>query len=285
MGRRVGPKNKKKRTSSMFDDFEGWDYLPSNFSWLGSLFRKTGIVLLIALVGFLMYDFYRFGMTSETFAVQLTVRGNNHVPTEEVKTALRPTLPEEAGHDSLLGVSAQRVQDLLSKKIPRFKDVYVLRRFPNELVVEVSERVPVAIVARYDEQEDRRIFLPAGPDGVLFQARTGEWERLKNTLPVVMGIEELEVGSSGFERRWERAMRVKNAFEAEFVPEMLNWIRIRPGGYATIQIERSRPIKVKLGLSDYDQKFARLDRMMMTEEFQKIEEYVNLRDLGEVLVN
>lgn len=286
MARGVGPTNKKKRSSSGFmEQFKAWDYVPTNFGWLGAVLRRSGIILLVGLIGFLGYDFYRFGMTSETFSIKLTVKGNQQVPVAEIRNALKPVLPGEDDQGSLLGISALEAKKLLSEKIPRFKNVYVLRRFPNELVIRVDERTPVAIVSRYDEGQERKIFLPADKEGVLFEARSGEWERLKNTMPVIMGIEELSVGSDGYKRRWNRALRVKNAFEQEFVPDMLNWIRIRPGGYATVQIEQTRTLKIKLGLNNYRRKFARLDRMMMTEEFQEIEEYVNLRDLNEVLVN
>jgi len=79
-------------------------------------------------------------------------------------------------------------------------------------------------------------------------------------------------------------MRVKKAFEKEFVPDMLNRIRIRPGGYAEVELDHSDSLVVKLGLSNYHEKFVRLDEMMMTEEFQSIDEYINLRDLDQILV-
>lgn len=284
MGRRVGPKNKKKRTSGLMDQLKKIDYLPINFGWLGSLVRHTGILLLVFLVGFLFYDFYRFGMTSETFSIKLLVKGNQHVPADEIRTTLGPILNENEGHESLLNISAGEVRKRLKQEIPRFKSVYVLRQFPNQLMVEVTERTPVAVVARYDEAEDRRVFLPADEEGVLFEVRSGEWEELKNTLPVVLGLEELSVNSESYQRRWDRAMRVKNAFRKEFVPDMLTWIRIRPGGYAEIKAKLTDSLVIKLGLDNYHEKFIRLDEMMMTEEFKSIEQYINLRDLDEILV-
>jgi len=283
MARRVGPRNKRTRDSGWMDGIDLKQYLPGGFSWVTGFFRRLGYVFLLVLIGFFLYDFYRFGRTSPTFTVEMEIKGNQLIDDSEVKEKLNSLFGGEH-KTSLLTISAHQLRKELGDELPRFNNIYVMREFPNRLIISVEERTPVAIVARYDSNDDRRVFLPAGKDGVLFPAREEEWDRLRQTLPVVLGLEELDRNSDGYRRRWERAMRVKQAFEREFVPDMLNWIQIRPGGFAEVQIDKPRELLIKLGLDRYHQKFQQLDEMMMTEQFSTIEDYVNFRDENEVLV-
>lgn len=285
MGRRVGPTNRKKRSEGWFDGFSLRSHLPTEFGWLRWLVKRVGLFCLFLLVGLLAYDFFSYGMTASSLSIDVEVRGNRMVPASEVRTAMESQLPEQGETGSLLAVSVDRVKDQIQQEIPRFRSVYVERKLPGRLIVDVEERTPVAIVARYDEANDNRMFLPADREGVLFEARSKEWDRLKNTLPVALGLEEMPVGSDGFQRRWDRVLRVKDAFEQVFVLDMLNWIRVRPGGYASVEITRPSQLEIKLGLSNYKRKFQQLDRMMGTDEFQTIDEYINLHDLNEVFVN
>lgn len=285
MGRRVGPKNKKHRESGLLDGLKGWAFFSSGFGWIARILRKSGVIVLFVLMGLLVYDFYRFGVTSERFAVELNVRGNNQVPKRVIRNTLKDVLVDEKGHRSLLTVSAQDVKRKLDRSIPRFRDIYVLRKFPNRLIVEVRERTPVALVARHKGEGQQRIFLPAGEEGVMFKARPGEREQLKNSLPVVLGLEDSSRDSEDYGRRWKRVMRVLDAYKKEFVIDMLNWIRVRPGGDVNVEIEKTKPLVVRLGLKRYRQKFKHLKEMMMTEQFRSVEDYVNLRDLDQILVN
>ena len=283
MARRVGPKNKRTRDSGWLRRFDLKGYVPGSFSWVTGFFRRLGYLFLLVLIGFFLYDFYRFGRTSPSFTVEMEINGNQLIDDSEVKEKLNSIFGDQH-KTSLLTISAYQLRKKLSEELPRFKNIHVIREFPNRLIINVEERAPVAIVARYDSNGDRRIFLPAGKQGVLFSARQEEWDRLRQTLPVVLGLEELDPSSSGYQRRWERAMRVKETFEREFVPDMLNWIQIRPGGFAEVQIDKPRKLVIKLGLDRYHQKFQQLNEMMMTEQFSTIEDYVNLRDENEVFV-
>jgi len=285
MGRRVGPKNKKRRNSSIFDGIKSWNLDLSNVGWIGTVISRSGLVILTVLVGLLVYDFYRFGMSSPRFDIELRIQGNDRVAENAIREKLNPYLNRGNGHRSLLSVSASEVKTTLEQQIPRFKSVEVLRRFPNQLVVNVRERVPVAIVARYIEQGNRRIFLPADRKGVTFQPRPGERSHLKDSLPVVLGLEEQSLQSEEYQRQWNRVMRVMKAYQKEFVIEMLNWIRVRPGGYVNIEIEKTRPLVIKLGKDQFRRKLEHLKKMMMTEKFRSVEEYVNMRELDEIFVN
>lgn len=283
MARGVGPKNTRTRETGWFSQFNWNQYLPTGFSWIGVLFRRMGIILLLGLIGFVFYDFYRFGRTSPRFSVKIEIKGNQLIDDQQVRTTMDAYFGKEQ-QTSLLTISAQGIRDHLSRKIPRFKNIHIVQKFPNRLVVNVEERVPVAIVARLDKKNDRRIFLPADRKGVLFEAQREEWDQLRQTLPVVLGLEDLPRDSKNFERHWKQAMKVKNEFEKVFVSDMLNWIQIRPGGFAEVQIDKPRELVIKLGLDRYHQKFEQLNEMMMTEQFRSIEKYVNFRDENEVLV-
>ncbi len=282
MGRRVDPKNSRQRAP------EGWS-LPFSVgdwgTWLPSLatFRTVGLLGIGIVVALFAYDFYRFGTTADRFRVTLETRGLERVSEDRLRRVLTPVLGED-GSPSLLEVSVEGVRGRLKSALPRLRRVRVRKVLPNRLVVEVQEREPYVLVARYRSEREQRVYLPADREGVLFEPTAEEARRLPDRLPVVRGLEEGTPSADGYARKWRRVRTVISAFRERFSRGFVDWVHVLPGGYVRLEITRPRSLEVRLGLRDYGRKADRLEAMMGTSEFMEIKEYVDLSDPEDIRV-
>ncbi len=261
------------------------------FSWLPGLFslpwKRLGLWLLLGLLGagiiLLGWDFYRYTLENDRYRAELTLEGNEVI----TETRIRETVLSEFQGDtlpSIFAISPSRLRTVLMEDYRRFQEVRVERRLPDELRIVVRERQPIALVARYSQTDERRYYLPADQTGTLFEPEEHERGSLASRLPVVEGLELHSPGSEEFAEKWDRTLAVLRAIQTAFPLDMVDTVSIREGGFAEMVLKRPREIEVRLGLDNYPSKIQRLRSFMGTEEFQDIEEWINLSDPENVRV-
>lgn len=277
MSPQIDPKNTSKRSgegSGLLPDLSG--LLPGRF-----YLKELGVLSVLLLVGLVLYDFSNFVTNSSRYQAEVKVRGLEKLDRQQVLNRLSTI---GSGEELVLpSVSVESVRRDIERSLPRLTDVRVRKEYPDELVVSVTERQPAALVARSTDQGER-IYLPADRDGNIFRPTDREVEQLPEKLPTVRGFEEVEPGSREFRRKWRQVDRVLVALDETFSEERLNWINVRPGGYVEMQINHPKTLKVRLGVDSYSEKLTKLREMIQTEQFMRIERYVNLSDLDNVRV-
>jgi cell division septal protein FtsQ len=269
----MGPANTRRRKESAGSWSELVPEIKPGVKW-----AVRGLQLLLLLIPvFIVYSFYSYGINSERFEIKLDIRGLEAVKKEIVVEALEPLiLEEDGGKVSFFTISSREIRDQLQEKITRFKTVKVRRKFPDNLIVEVEERTPEAIVWF------RRQGWLIDSEGVMFLPAKNEKNKLKDILPRVIGLDEAR-NQGEFQRIWKRALAVKEAVSAVFSPDILDQIKVMPAGYSvSIKINRPRSLEVLLGSGQYELKIKKLYELMNTNEFRQTGDYIDLSDPGKI---
>jgi len=274
----VDPKKSRKRSNDGGGFFSTIPGISSGKFYL----KQLGYLALVIVVLTVIYDFSLFIHNNPLYKAQITVSGLEKLEKNAVTNVLSTGYPQD-GSVSLTEISVGEVKEALETSLPRLKNIRVMKDYPNQLIVTVEERQPVALLARVGEN-DERIYLPVGIGGTIFRPTAGEIRSLPNVLPVVKGLETVDPKTETYKRKWRRARNVLNAIEQELSKNRVDWLQLRTGGYAVIQVNRPKTLKVRLGVGQYTQKLTKLREMMQTEQFMTIERYVNLSDLNNVRV-
>lgn len=125
----TGQQRLKRRSGRIFGDVLKASLL------LAGILVVTGVLLLA----------YCFSMSTAYFGIRETqVRGCKELTEKDILTlaALKPS-------QNLLAVNAGMIRDRVLKN-PWVRDAYIGREFPERLVIEVRERVPVALLKKED---------------------------------------------------------------------------------------------------------------------------------------
>ncbi|MFB6345206.1 MAG: cell division protein FtsQ/DivIB [bacterium] len=276
----VGPKNTSKRDSEEWRIsrwFKG--VLPERF------YLKESLIILVALmVGYFAYDFSQYLLNGEKFQVRVKIDGLEALSRESVLDSIQDRVGTADRPKSLLQVSVQDVRSKLLTEIPRLKTVRVRKDYPDVLRITVTERRPVALLARKNRGNDETVYLPVDREGVVFRPTQEEVEKLPGTVPVVKGFPQLDQGSTSFKRRWKKALNVIDSVRKRFSGHLLDWVQVRPGGYVKIRINHPKKLNVRLGEAQYGKKLDKLKQMMQTNQFLDIKKYVNLSEINNVRV-
>lgn len=119
--------------------------LPRSFGAIVVLTAK--ILCVLAFVGataFFAYALHRFAYESDFFEIKtLVVKGVSSDIAQQLRTLTQ--LEENAGIN-LLNVSSRRVRTTLLRH-PKIRRVRISKHYPNALIIEAEERIPVAIVS------------------------------------------------------------------------------------------------------------------------------------------
>lgn len=274
----VDPKKNKPRKDGnlgFISKLKG--FLPRKFY----LFELT-IILVIALFSLVIYDFSTYIHKNQQYKYSLKINGLEKVSRDRVKNVLQLN-SSKRDRRSLLAISVVSLKNKIKENIPRFKKVTVKKNFPDELVINIEEREPVALVERVLE-EDKKIYLPVDYSGKLFKPTPEEVDKLPNKVPVLKGLSKAETGSFSFRRKWKKVKKVLRSIEKTYTVSDVDWVKIRTGGYVELQINQPKQLKVRLGLGSYSRKLKKLSEMIQTKEFLNIERYVNLSDLDNIKV-
>lgn len=289
---RVDPKKSSQRDSSFFSDIE-WKQF---FSTGRGVLKVLVLVVICALLLVSFYDFYKFVRTSPRLAVNLQLRGNKKINKSTVRKALtfdpgdknsqqRPpwAVNSTTGETiSVLAISPSEIRNRLVEKIKRFKEISVRKELPRNLIIQVEERKPVGLVRLELPQWDQRRFKPADREGVVFDLRPKEKEKFKSSLPYVLGLEEMVPGSKTFRRHWDKFLRVRKFSREIFNRRIVKWYEVKPGGVLKVKLSRPRPLVIHLGKNNFRKKTKRLYEIMTTDEFQQIENYIDLSEPNDI---
>lgn len=211
--------------------------------------RLIGGVLVVALVGLTGYQVY--GVAARTTFLRL-----ERIEVNELKRLTREEVLGLAGvktGDDMLGLRLRRIGEQLAKN-PWVEKVRVRRYFPRILVIEVTEREPVAVVNMgylYYLDKNGEIFKPLNEGDLL-------------DYPVLTGITEEELGKDpvGSRQMLERArdliaqLKTGKVFRLEDVSE-IHYDK----GYGFTLFTAQGGVPVKLGNGDFDEKLTRLARI------------------------
>jgi len=223
----------------------------------------------VVVIASLLIFAYNFVIVSPYFQMKETlVKGTERLPSDAV-IELTGLKPSQNILMTNLGAVARKV-----KTNPWVKEVSVRRDFPDRLVIEVTERKPVALIER--------------GDGLYFIERDGTaFERIasgeKTDLPVL----------TGFYRKGEenREMILKSLELLDFmasyteVPEIRNISEIHGDDLSGLSLF-AEGLCLKLGFGDYDAKLRRMKPVLADLARRKLSGYfiIDLNNPGKVTV-
>lgn len=168
--------------------------------------RVSFAVVVLAAVAMGAVALYR----SETFAVErVEVVGNVRISADEVRR-----IAAVPGRATLLRFPGREVEERLEADA-RVESAVVSRRFPNAMVVRVTERVPAALV-----DDGKKTFWLIDADGFVIGERSAAET---TTLPVIRDVERLEV-VAGEKTRTEALLNAL-AVLAGLSPELRSQVR------------------------------------------------------------
>jgi cell division septal protein FtsQ len=179
--------------------------------------------------------------------------------------------------DSLLKLELQHVAEQLEKN-PWIEKLKVRRRFPGTLSIEITERVPVAVV-----NMGYLYYLDA--KGEIFKPLT-EGDRLD--FPVLTGIteEDLLKDADGTKKMLTTALGIMDLLQKGSVFRLSDVSEIHlDKGYGFTLFTAQGGIPVKLGNSDFEGKLARFSRIYqeLTTQIASLE-YVDLNYADKIVV-
>lgn len=179
--------------------------------------------------------------------------------------------------DSLLKLELQHVAEQLEKN-PWIEKLKVRRRFPGTLSIEITERVPVAVV-----NMGYLYYLDA--KGEIFKPLT-EGDRLD--FPVLTGIteEDLLKDADGTKKMLTTALGIMDLLKKGRVFRLSDVSEIHlDKGYGFTLFTAQGGIPVKLGNSDFEGKLARFSRIYqeLTTQLTSLE-YVDLNYADKIVV-
>ncbi len=128
------------------------------------ILKKMRLIILLILVVFVCYNLYKFLTQSTLFSLtKIDILNNHLLDKKEILSKIDTKLGS-----NLFFIDIPRIKRRLLK-IKRIKKIKVIRNFPNKIVINIEERVPVGVV-------NEKVF---DKSGFLFTPRKNE----ENTLP------------------------------------------------------------------------------------------------------
>ena len=164
MLKKTGLETKKNRIRRRFSDLSG------------DFFAATGLLLAAALLCSLFIYTYSFLISRPYFQIkEISVRGLRELTEKDVlaSAGIRPA-------QNLLAINKDAVIRRVSAN-QWVENVYIGRELPNKLVLEVKERVPVALVKQAND------FCLMDAEGFVFK-KLGKSDEVD--LPVITGLDE-----------------------------------------------------------------------------------------------
>jgi cell division septal protein FtsQ len=179
--------------------------------------------------------------------------------------------------DSLLRLDLQHVAEQLEKN-PWVEKLKVRRRFPGTLSIEISERVPVAVV-------NMGYLYYLDSKGEIFKPLT-EGDRLD--FPIITGISEVDLvkDADGTKKMLSMALGIMELLKKGTVFRLADVSEIHlDKGYGYTLFTTAGGIPVKLGNSDFQAKLARFSRIYpeLTAQIASLE-YVDLNYADKIVV-
>ena len=197
---------------------------------------------------------------------------------------LSKSLKESIKNKSLFDLDIKAISRRILKGHPEYKEVYVSKRFPSTVIVEVKKRIPFA-------QIKGKKFYPIDREAVILS--DGSIEPLDNLVSIEISDYNrfLKKGTNIEDERLEYAFNLletlaKDDFFDEFIVRLINSTHLQ-ASYFIMEHKDSatgtqlpiRGIKIRIGQDDFRQKVKLLKRVIKQELKDKISlvKYIDLR--------
>lgn len=219
------------------------------------------IIAAAATIGIVLLSFagkaYHYAVDTEDLIVKkISVEGNNVLSEEEL---IRISGIHRG--DAIMDVDLARVKKALEAN-PRIRRAVVVKKMPDEIRLEVEERVPVGLV------QEKGKLLGVDAEGVIVPLVPA---REEIQAPIITGAVH-ENGSAGL----REALAVIEELRPDLV-RRISEVRLTPE-YGISLITTGRPIMIRLGRGDYAAKIDRLRKVLSALEREGSEKsYIDLR--------
>jgi cell division septal protein FtsQ len=262
--RKSRPKNVKSRKNSVGAGVWLRRVAQKMRRGLGSALYGTGIiaVAIATLLGSAaaVYSLVR----SPYFKIRdVEVRG-----TERITRAQVMKLMDISRNPSIFDVRVRGIENTLSEN-PWVESALARRKFPDRLIVDVTERTPRAIVNLND-------LYYVDKEGIVFK-RVSPGDSLD--YPVLTGLKQGDIDEPGGRELLERALALQLLFEGEarFGPSKLSEIHIsRTRGFTVITMGDG--LEIQFGLDNFPLKMETLIKLL--DQLEKKETRVRFIDLS-----
>ncbi|MEW6616310.1 MAG: FtsQ-type POTRA domain-containing protein [Thermodesulfobacteriota bacterium] len=229
------------------------------------LCKGGSFLLSVGILGILVYIFFGYLYTSPYFRVErIVVSGENRLSEIEVLNLARI----DKG-SNILGIDLRRVSDRIERH-PWVQKAFVKRELPQRIIINVTERVPVAMInldRLYLVDKKGIIFKEVGPEDTF-------------DVPVLTGLESEDLATNERISRSliEKALTIIDEVNKRGTLGVDQISEINMDPYAGLTIFTLEDgTQVKLGFDDYEQKLDHLKKVIadLQERGEKAE-YINL---------
>jgi cell division protein FtsQ len=233
---------------------------------IGELAGAIGLLFSMAILALLFVFVFGCFLSTPYFVIKETsVRGLKEL-TEKDILALAGIKPEQ----NLLAVNT----DALVKRVsanPWVKNIYVGREFPNRLVLEVRERIPIALVKQASE------FYLLDSEGIIFK-KLGKGDEVD--LPILTGVNGAEGSKS------KLLFSAINLLKTISTSAGYNYLGSVSEAHVDdvfgISLLTDAGLYLKLGKDDYENKLKQLNVVMTDLEKRGLRKGFICVDLGNV---
>ncbi len=233
-----------------------------------NIIKKVFVGGLLLLSGFLLFiggeKFANFLYTSSFFTInKIIIEGNNYLKEEKIKQILQKS--NVRLKKNIFAVCLKEVGKRL-EDCPRIKEVLIRRKFPQTLIVKITERRPRAKI----KQARKSKVLEIDKEGVIL----GEVESITRDLPLISGIKSQE--------EKEKLLLVSKVIKyiISFQPLLFDKIsEINVEDVKNIILFLSEePIEIRLGKEKIKKRLNRLNSILNYNEEKGIKlKYIDLR--------
>lgn len=239
--------------------------------------RKTTFLAFVALILVFSGTYIYACHSSRLTVAEIEIKGNNKIPLDEIRKKAEWCLGKNIFSLNLTGIEEELKEDV------RVKDVRVKRNFPQNILIEVEEKVPILWISFPTNFSDST---SCGFYGLSIDQEIIPLEKkdLLHDLPIVSGIEIEATDTKACPalkpyQIWSNS-KVKKALESYKTlttidpssAELLAEINL--GEISNPVLYLLPRIKVIMGQGDFEQKWRRVRTILAGEE--KIEEFLCL---------
>jgi cell division protein FtsQ len=233
---------------------------------IGELAGAIGLLFSMAILALLFVFVFGCFLSTPYFVIKETsVRGLKELTEKDILT-LAGIKPEQ----NLLAVNT----DALVKRVsanPWVKNIYVGREFPNRLVLEVRERIPIALVKQASE------FYLLDSEGIIFK-KLGKGDEVD--LPILTGVNGAEGSKS------KLLFSAINLLKTISTSAGYNYLGSVSEAHVDdvfgISLLTDAGLYLKLGKDDYENKLKQLNVVMTDLEKRGLRKGFICVDLGNV---
>lgn len=227
--------------------------------------KVSAVVFLVGSIGILAYIFFGYLYTSPYFRIEdIIINGEKRLSDIEVLNLAKVDMGS-----NILAVSLKEISSRIEQH-PWVDRVSVRRSLPSKIIIDIIERIPVAMVnfdCLYLVDRKSIVFKEVGPEDFF-------------DVPVLTGLESENLATNGNVSRnlIKKALNIILQVNKREVigSHTISEVNLCPRNGLTI-FTMEDATQIKLGFGDYEKKLAHLKKVMadLKKRFQKAE-YINM---------